>query len=70
MNPCAERFNRTIQEQLVDYHESLLFDNLALFNQKLADWLIKYNAIQPHKGLALKTPVQVIIDNNKKCNMG
>jgi transposase InsO family protein len=40
----AERFNRTIQESFVDYHEELLFTDLALFNRKLADWLAFYNA--------------------------
>ncbi|WP_423909814.1 hypothetical protein [Candidatus Spongiihabitans sp.] len=29
---CAERFNRTIQEQLVDYHEDQLFHDLNGFN--------------------------------------
>jgi len=44
MNAHAERFNRTIQESFVDYHEELLFTDLALFNRKLADWLVFYNA--------------------------
>ena len=62
--------DRTIPEQFVDYHENHLFDDLDLFNQKLADWLVDCNAIRPHKGLGLKTPVQAVIENNKKCNMG
>ena len=73
-NPENERgaraLDRAIQEQFIDCRESPLFNDMALFNQKLADWLIKYNAIRPRKGLALKTPVQAVIDNNKKCNMG
>jgi Transposase and inactivated derivatives, IS30 family len=44
MNAHAERFNRTIQESFVNYHEELLFTDLALFNRKLADWLVFYNA--------------------------
>ena len=63
MNAVCERFNRTIQEQFVDYHEGLLFDDLDLFNVKLADWLITYNAIRPHKELELKIHVQYILDN-------
>ena len=39
MNAHAERFNRTFQEQFVDYHEDLLFDDLAAVNRQLADWL-------------------------------
>ncbi|SMN00676.1 hypothetical protein SPONL_1510 [uncultured Candidatus Thioglobus sp.] len=37
MNAVCERFNRTIQEQFVDYHEELLFTDLATFNEPLAD---------------------------------
>ncbi|ORU94662.1 MAG: hypothetical protein A6F70_09605 [Cycloclasticus sp. symbiont of Bathymodiolus heckerae] len=69
MNAVCERFNRTIQEQFVDYHEELLFTDLAAFNEKLADWLVKYNSIRPHKGLELKTPMQYIIENKPQCNM-
>jgi hypothetical protein len=47
MNAHAERFNRTIQESFVDYHEELLFTDLALFNRKLADWLVFYNTERP-----------------------
>jgi len=43
----AERINRTIQESFVDDHEELLFTDLALFNRKLADWLVFYNASAP-----------------------
>ena len=69
MNAVCERFNRTLQETFVDYNESLLFTDLEHFNQKLADWLVKYNSVRPHKGLGLKTPVQYIIDNKPECNM-
>ena len=31
MNAHNERFNRTIQEQFVDYHEDLLFTDLEGF---------------------------------------
>ncbi len=36
MNAHVERFNRTLQEQFVDYHTDLLFDDLAAFNR---NWL-------------------------------
>ena len=48
MNAHAERFNRTLQETFVDYHEELLLDDLAAFNRKLADWLLAYNTVLPH----------------------
>ncbi|MES0328174.1 MAG: integrase core domain-containing protein [Gammaproteobacteria bacterium] len=43
MNAHCERFNRTIQEDFVDYNKELLFSDLAAFNEKLADWLVWYN---------------------------
>ena len=51
MNAHCERFNRTLPAQFVDDHENHLFDDLDLFNQKLADWRIKYNTIHYIKGL-------------------
>lgn len=55
MNAKCERFNRTLQEQFVDFNELLLFDDLALFNERMADYLVLYNSQRPHKGLKLKT---------------
>ena len=69
MNAVCERSNRTIQEQFVDYHENVLFEDTHLFNEMLADWLVKYNGLRPHKGLGLLTPVQVIIQQRQKCNI-
>ena len=48
MNAPAERFHRTLPESFVDDHEDRLFTDLALFNQKLADWPVFYNAQRPH----------------------
>ena len=69
MNAVCERFNRTIQEQFVDFHEDLLFNDLDRFNQKLADWLVLYNSVRPHKGKQLRTPVQVILQHQPQCHM-
>ncbi|WP_137647759.1 IS3 family transposase, partial [Escherichia albertii] len=41
----------------------------ALFNQKLAEYLVLYNSKRPHKALALMTPVEYILRENKNCNM-
>ena len=57
MNAHCERFNRTIQEQFVDYHEDVLFTDLALFNRKMAAWLVEYNTVIPHHSLGLQTPI-------------
>jgi len=69
MNAHNERFNRTIQEQFVDYYEDLLFSDIDLFNKKMAYWLIDYNTKIPHHSLQMKTPVQYLIENNPQCQM-
>ena len=48
VNAHCERFNRSIQESFVDYHEDLLFTDLVLFNQKMSQWIIFYNTRLPH----------------------
>jgi transposase InsO family protein len=50
MNAHSERFNRSIQESFVDYHEDLLFSDITLFNQKMTDWIVFYNTQLPHLG--------------------
>lgn len=62
MNAHCERFNRTVQEEFVDQHLSLLADNLDAFNRKFADWLIWYNIERPHWSLGLKSPMQFILE--------
>jgi transposase InsO family protein len=48
MNAHCERFNRSIQESFVDYHEDLLFTDRDLFNRKMSDWIVFYNTELPH----------------------
>jgi len=67
MNAHCERFNRTLQETFVDYHEDLLFTNLKEFNRKLAQWLLAYNTVLPHHSLNGFSPLQFLIQHNKKC---
>ena len=69
MNAHNERFNRTIQEQFVDFYEDLLFTDIDLFNEYMADWLIDYNTIIPHHSLNMKNPVQYLIENHEECHM-
>ena len=40
MNARCERFNRTLQNEFLDYHEELLFTDLKARNDKLFDWLL------------------------------
>ncbi|PBR69324.1 IS481 family transposase, partial [Escherichia coli] len=37
--------------------------------QKLGEYLVLYNSKRPHKALALMTPVEYILRENKNCNM-
>ncbi len=56
-NPALERFNRTIQEEWLDFSEVGL-DDIPEANQDLTTWLIKYNSYRPHASLDNKTPLE------------
>lgn len=58
-NPVLERFNRTIQEEFVNYADVDPYD-VADFNLKLLDFLIEYNSVRPHQTLAYLTPLEYI----------
>ena len=61
MNAHIERFNRTIQEEFVDYHAGELL-NVREFNKKLMTWLIWYNTERPHFAFQNKlSPVQFML---------
>ena len=62
MNAYIERFNRTIQEEFINWHRQLLADNLNGFNRKLIDWLLWYNTKRPHWSLGLIPPLQYIVN--------
>ena len=70
MNAHAERFNRTIQEEYIDYHEPELLTP-ARFNVGLMKHLLWHNTERPHWGIKLKTPVQYIQDtySQPECKM-
>lgn len=74
MNAHCERFNRTIQEEYVDYHVYELL-NPEVFNLGLMDWLIFYNTKRVHHAFKNKlSPVQFMlslqeqVNFSKKCN--
>jgi len=71
MNAHAERFNRTIQEEFIEYHLDLLFTDLNAFNDNLLDWLIWFNETRPHYALGLQSPMQFMQQSKQqqKCNM-
>jgi transposase InsO family protein len=61
MNAHLERFNRTIQEEFVDYH-SFLFLNPDEFNRRMIDYLIFYNTERVHCAFQNKlSPLQFMM---------
>ncbi len=70
MNAHCERFNRTIQEEFLDYHTATL-RNPQECNIRLMDWLVWYNTIRPHHSLDLRSPLQVLLEwasTQQECN--
>src|SRR3989339_244554 len=57
-----EKFNRTIQEEFVDWNYVLLEDTNR-FNEKMGNWINWYNTKRFHWGLTLETPVDYLINN-------
>ena len=61
MNAFIERFNRTIQEQFVNWHLFHLRDDINRFNRDLIDWLLWYNTKRPHESLGMVSPLKYIV---------
>ncbi|MDP3956701.1 MAG: integrase core domain-containing protein [bacterium] len=71
MNAHVERFNRTIQEEFIDYHVSLLKEPDE-FNRKLMDYLIFYNTERVHYAFGNKlSPIQFMLawSNNNQTKL-
>lgn len=72
--PEKERACGTLQphppKQFVDYHEDLLFDDLAEFNQCLADWLLAYNTVLLHHSLGRQSLLQLLLQQQPECQGG
>lgn len=61
MNAHVERFNRTIQEEFVNYHVGSLLEP-DVFNRKLIDWLVWYNTVRVHHAFKNRlSPVQFMM---------
>jgi len=67
-NGHVERYNRTIQEEFVDWNEMWL-ENADEFNKKLMDWLMWYNTKRFHWSLNLTSPVDYLLNNSLLSNM-
>ncbi len=72
-NAYIERFNRTIQEQFVQWNEEDLFLDIDSFNRSMMDYLIWYNTKKPHRGIKkippMKYYVNQFVKNSKLSNM-
>ena len=62
MNGKIERYNRTVQEEFVDWHLDDLGYDIDSFNYQLMDWVLWYNTERPHFSLKLKPPLKVLLD--------
>jgi transposase InsO family protein len=57
MNAHCERFNRTLQDEFLDYHyDQLFFGDLTDINLELLRWLSWYNLERPHFSLTESVP--------------
>jgi transposase InsO family protein len=52
-NAFVERFNGTMRDEVLNGEE---FDSLLEARVVLADWLVEYNTLRPHRGLGMLTP--------------
>jgi transposase InsO family protein len=71
MNAHIERFNRTLDEEFLQYHRSLMRDDPRCFNQSLIDWLLWYNGERPHFALGQVAPFRYMLEkrNPSECQM-
>jgi transposase InsO family protein len=63
MNAVIERFNRTIQEDFIDWNREIMVEKINGFNEKLIEWLLWYNTERPHHTLQQISPMQYIVNN-------
>ncbi|MDW8095106.1 MAG: integrase core domain-containing protein [Caldimicrobium sp.] len=56
----VERFNRTLEEEFIEYREWMLKDDLEEFNRELMRYLIWYNTERVHSGLGNVSPLEWI----------
>lgn len=60
MNAFIERFNRTIEDEFIDWRlKDLKYLKVSEFNQLLEIYLDYYNNIRPHASLQYATPMEV-----------
>lgn len=55
-NPSNERVNRTLKEEFLYWGN--FHPDPSIFNRRLTEWLVEYNAIRPHQSLNYLTPLE------------
>jgi len=68
INSCVERYNRTIKDEFVAQNLGVIHD-LRLFRLRLAEYLVFYNCIRPHKSLSKKSPLQALVEKGVTSKM-
>jgi DNA-binding NtrC family response regulator len=63
---CAPKLPKT-DPRLVTEIRRLRTTDLALFNRKLADWLVFYNAERPHHSLSQQSPLSFLLQHQPEC---
>lgn len=63
-----ERYNRTIQEEFLDYHLDEIVD-VAQGNTLLVDWNLYYNTQRRHHSLGLLSPLNYLISQGQMSQM-
>jgi len=68
INTFIERYNRTLQEEYLDYHLDELGD-IRQGNQLLVDWNLYYDTKRRHHSLGLLSPLQYLIEKGEMSQM-
>jgi len=68
INSFIERYNRTLKEEFVHQNLDVIHD-INLFRIRLAEYLIFYNCVRPHKSLDKKSPAQSLIEKGVMSKM-
>ncbi len=68
INSFIERYNRTIKDEFVAQNLDSIHD-IKLFRMRLAEYLVFYNCIRPHKSLGQKSPSQSLIEKGAMSKM-
>lgn len=67
-NPRNERFNRTLREEFLRFGNYV--SDTSVFNRRLTEWLVEYNAVRPHQALRYRTPLSVAEEGRGLSTMG